>query len=48
MHTYRVWFKDGSAVVIDARDEETAKQIIERGIEDGSYYGVLASLEQLN
>ena len=48
MHTYRVWFTDGSAVVIDATDKTHCQRIIKEGVRTGKYHGKIASIETLN
>uniref|UniRef100_A0A6M3KLH5 Uncharacterized protein n=1 Tax=viral metagenome TaxID=1070528 RepID=A0A6M3KLH5_9ZZZZ len=48
MHTYRVWFTNDTAVMIDALDEYDAERIITQGLKDGTYYGKVKSFEQLN
>lgn len=49
MHTYRVWYGDGSAVLINAHTADDARQLaLEQATADG-YEGLsVAQVEQLN
>ncbi len=48
MHSYRVWFTDGSGVLIDAINKGDARHIVQQGIKTGKYQGKIARVEQLN
>jgi len=48
MHTYRVWFTDGTAVLIDAESKEDAKRIITKRLERLELSGKVRKYEQLN
>jgi hypothetical protein len=48
MHSFRVWFTDGSGVLIDAISEAHCRRIVQQGIKTGQYYGKIAKVEKLN
>ena len=45
---YRVWFRDGSAVLIDAPKPEAALHEAEQGVKDGRFHGKVARIESLS
>ena len=46
-NTYRIKFKDGSTVLIDARSEKHARQAISRGRKVGRYTGRIIAVEKV-
>ena len=47
METFRVWFRDGSMVMLDAESKDDARRIVTEGIESGQYAGSIKRIEQL-
>ena len=45
---YRVWFRDGSACLVDALGETQARCIVEAGIKEGKYCGSVDYIECLS
>jgi hypothetical protein len=48
MHTYRVWFTDGTAILIDAKDKAEAKAIVKKRLARLELSGKVRKYEQLN
>ena len=48
MKTYRIWFTDGTAILINAANKEDAKQIITKRLERLELSGKVRKYEELD
>lgn len=48
MHTFQVWFRDGSAIMLDADSREQAEELVREKKRAGLIHGAVRKIEQKN